>query len=40
MRDKLRVLGLELLNAGLAIGTVEHCTSGLLGASISSMCGN
>ena len=39
MRDKLRVLGLELLNAGLTIGTVEHCTSGLLGASISSMCG-
>lgn len=39
MKDKLRVLGLELLNAGLTIGTVEHCTSGLLGASISSMCG-
>jgi PncC family amidohydrolase len=39
MRDKLRVLGLELLNSGLTIGTVEHCTSGLLGASISSMCG-
>lgn len=39
MRDKLRVLGLELLNASLTIGTVEHCTSGLLGASISSMCG-
>lgn len=39
MRDKLRILGLELLNSGLTIGTVEHCTSGLLGASISSMCG-
>ena len=39
MRDKLRVLGLELLNAGLTIGTIEHCTSGLLGASISSICG-
>ena len=39
MKDKLKVLGLELLNAGLTIGTVEHCTSGLLGASISSMCG-
>ena len=39
MRDKLRTLGLELLNASLTIGTVEHCTSGLLGAAISSMCG-
>ena len=39
MRDKLRVLGVELLNSNLTIGTVEHCTSGLLGASISSMCG-
>ena len=39
MKDKLRVLGLELLNSGLTIGTVEHCTSGLLGSAISSMCG-
>jgi len=39
MKSKLRELGLNLLNAGLTVGTVEHCTSGLLGASISSMCG-
>ena len=39
MKDKLKVLGLELLNSDFTIGTVEHCTSGLLGASISSICG-
>ena len=39
IKDKLKVLRLELLNCGLTIGTAEHCTSGLLGASISSMCG-
>lgn len=39
MEDKLKILGVELLNSNLTIGTVEHCTSGLLGASISSMCG-
>lgn len=39
MKDKLKVLSLELLDANITIGTAEHCTSGLLGASISSMCG-
>lgn len=39
MNDKLKVIGLELLNRSLSIGTIEHCTSGLLGAAISSMCG-
>ena len=39
MKDKLKVLALELLNSGLSVGTIEHCTSGLLGASIHSMCG-
>lgn len=39
MKDKLKILGKKLINAELTVGTVEHCTSGLLGASISSICG-
>ena len=39
MRDKLTTLSLGLFNNNLTIGTIEHCTSGLLGASISSICG-
>lgn len=36
MKDKLKKLVLELQNNMLTIGTIEHCTSGLLGASIFS----
>ena len=39
MKEKVRELALKLLGSGLTIGTVEHCTSGLLGAAISSVCG-
>jgi nicotinamide-nucleotide amidase len=39
MEDKLKVLNYELSEANLTIGTIEHCTSGLLGASISSIVG-
>lgn len=39
MVERLRELRTNLFAHGLTIGTVEHCTSGLLGASISSVLG-
>lgn len=39
MIERLRELRTNLFAHGLTIGTVEHCTSGLLGASISSVLG-
>lgn len=38
MSEELKKLALELLNSGLTIGTIEHCTCGLVGASIASIC--
>ena len=39
MEDALKRLGLELLNSGYTVGTAEHMTSGLIGSTLSSMCG-
>lgn len=39
MEESLKKFGHKLLESGIRVGTVEQYTSGLLGATISSMCG-